>query len=185
MLRRLIRPFLILFLVACRAAPATAGPTPPLATDTTAPLSSPTPGAPASTATVTPVPPALLTVANPALIQIDFQDTKDGWGIAANDSGYVLRTVDGGRTWLNATPTGLSAVGFSTSLFVLNVNTVWLLAPGTDFFSAVLYHSLDGGATWASNPVPFPGGPGRSRRVPGGRAVPDRRRRGHLDERLP
>ena len=42
-----------------------------------------------------------------------------------------LRTVDGGMTWLNATPPGIGSVGYSTSLFVLNVNTVWVLVPGS------------------------------------------------------
>ena len=152
MKRRLFLPTLALVLAACTARPATAVPSPTDATPT--PVVSIT-DAPRTTATITPIPPALPAVNSPALIHIDFQDVNNGWGIAVNDNGDILRTVDGGTTWLNATPPGLGSIGSSTSLFVLNVNTVWILVPGNDFFTASLYRTRDGGATWNSNPVPF------------------------------
>jgi photosystem II stability/assembly factor-like uncharacterized protein len=91
------------------------------------------------------------------LAGIDFQDKNYGWGIAVNNNGAVLRTVDGGSTWLNATPPGIGAIGLSPKLSVLNSNTAWVLVPGTDFFSGTLYHTGDGGITWSSNIVPFGG----------------------------
>jgi photosystem II stability/assembly factor-like uncharacterized protein len=105
-----------------------------------------------------PIPPSLPVLASPVLGRIDFQDENNGWGIAVNDNGYILRTVDGGRTWLNATPPGIVPVGFSASLTVLNAHIAWVLVPGMDFFSGTLYQTSDGGVTWKSNPVPFGGG---------------------------
>ena len=152
MQRRLFLPILALVLAACTARPGTAVPSQTDAAVT--PIASTT-NAPRPTTTVTPVPPALLAVISPALIYIDFQDVNNGWGIAVNDNGQILRTADGGMTWLNATPPDLGPIGPSASLFVLNVNTVWVLVSGNDFFTASLYHTRDGGATWTSNPVPF------------------------------
>jgi len=93
----------------------------------------------------------------PTLLSIEFQDANQGWGIAANDDGYLLRTVNGGTTWLNATPPGLTGVGYSTNLSVLDVNTVWMLVPNVDFFTGILFRTIDGGLTWASVAVPFGG----------------------------
>jgi photosystem II stability/assembly factor-like uncharacterized protein len=110
---------------------------------------------PVPTITSTPVPPALPVVATVELGRIDFQDEKNGWGIAVNDHGYILRTVDGGSTWLNASPGGIAPIGLSTNLATLNATTAWVLVPGMDFFSGTIYRTSDGGVTWISNPVPF------------------------------
>jgi len=120
------------------------------------------------------IPPALPVVASPVLGRIHFQDENNGWGIAVNESGYVLRTVDGGSTWLDATPPGIGELGFSASLHVLNTNTAWLLAPGVDFFSGTLYRTSDGGITWSFNPVPFGGGFLQFLDASTGRALADR-----------
>ena len=113
--------------------------------------------APTLTASETPVPPALPVVSAPALARIDFQDANNGWGIAVNAKGYVLRTVDGGSTWLNASPPGIGSIGLSANLSVLNTNHVWVLMPGPDYFSGTLYRTVDGGISWSSNTVPFGG----------------------------
>ena len=110
-----------------------------------------------STPTPTRLPPALPVVASPELVWISFQDENDGWGIAGNESGGVLRTVDGGGSWLNATPPGMGRVGPSAVLTVLDTGTVWVLVPSTDFFSGTLYRTGDGGMLWNSYPVPFGG----------------------------
>jgi photosystem II stability/assembly factor-like uncharacterized protein len=125
---------------------------------TTAPVPSATTTPVASATVEISIPPSLPVLASPVLGRIDFQDENNGWGIAVNDNGYILRTVDGGSTWLNATPPGIGPVGISASLTVLNTNTAWVLVPGMDFFSGKLYQTSDGGVTWKSNPVPFGGG---------------------------
>ncbi len=135
----------------------------PSTTDTTTP-----------TASEAPLPPPLPVVSSPALLQIDFQDANNGWGIAFNNSGYILRTVDGGATWLDATPSGAGSIGYSARLTALNTNTVWVLVPEADFFTGMLYRTTDGGVTWTSNPVPFGGATFQFLDVNTGRALADR-----------
>ncbi|MGB8213628.1 MAG: hypothetical protein WCE68_08725 [Anaerolineales bacterium] len=108
-------------------------------------------------ATVTPMPPALPVLTSPVLARISFQNENDGWGIAVNGGGTVVRTVDGGKTWLHASLPGGAPTGSSATLAVLNTNTVWVLVPSTDFFSGSLYRTSDGGLTWSSAAVPFGG----------------------------
>ncbi len=146
---------LVLALGAC-------SPVQPAANLTEAPVTvtvadTPTPPA-AATNMPLPTPPDLPAGSSPTLIHIAFQDVHYGWGIASNDGGRILRTVDGGLTWLDATPPGLTGIGYSTVLSVLDVNTVWALVPNADFFTGTLYRTGDGGLTWTSNPVPFGGG---------------------------
>jgi photosystem II stability/assembly factor-like uncharacterized protein len=110
-----------------------------------------------------PLPPGLTVIDSPSFVFIDFQDAQNGWGIASSDlnpgtSGYLLRSQDGGSTWLDVTPPDVTELGYSTSLAILDTNTIWALVPGEDFLSGMLYHTLDGGASWTSNSVPF--GPG-------------------------
>ncbi len=86
-----------------------------------------------------------------------FPDANNGWGVASNGGGFILRTVDGGATWLNATPPGLPVLATRPTLSVLDVNTAWVLVPNADFFTGTLYHTSDGGLTWTSVEVPFGG----------------------------
>jgi photosystem II stability/assembly factor-like uncharacterized protein len=148
-------------LAACSTQAGTVSPSLPTATGpASASPATPLPDSTATsipTATQTAIPPALPALASPALARIDFQDAHAGWGIAVNDSGYVLRTVDGGSTWLNATPPGIGPIGLSASLTVLDTDHTWVLVPGVDFFSGTLYRTSDGGISWSSSPVPFGG----------------------------
>ena len=162
--RKVILPLLILLLVmgACSTRTGPIAPSFPIGTatltlsDAIAVTASPSLAeTPIPSVTDTPVPPALPSVASPVLSRIDFQDEIHGWGIAVNKAGYILRTVDGGTTWLNATPQGIGPVGYSTNLVVLNTNTAWVLGPTADLFSGILYRTNDGGITWSSYPVPF------------------------------
>ena len=133
-----------------------------------------TPATPPASVTVTPIPntPTPLPTATemplptlqgvpalaPSIIHIAFQDANNGWGIASNNGGAILRTGDSGTTWVNVTPSGLSGIGYSTGLSVLDVNTAWALVPNTDYFTGRLYRTSDGGLTWTSFDVPFGGG---------------------------
>jgi photosystem II stability/assembly factor-like uncharacterized protein len=163
-IRRELLAVLVLILILLAACTTQAGQVTPSLPAATLPVSAGTATpmpvstvAPTLTASETPVPPALPVVSGTALARIDFQDANNGWGIAVNAKGYVLRTVDGGSTWLNASPPGIGSIGLSANLSVLNTNHVWVLVPGPDFFSGSLYRTVDGGTSWSSNTVPFGG----------------------------
>ena len=102
-----------------------------------------------------PLPEGLTIISSPSLLIVDFQDENNGWGVSNSGNGHILRTQDGGSTWLDVTPAELSADSYSIRISLLDVNTAWALIPGDDFYSGTLYRSLDGGASWTSNPVPF------------------------------
>jgi photosystem II stability/assembly factor-like uncharacterized protein len=151
---------LLFAILACNVQTVTPTPSPLAGTEPPVPpvtVAVTEPPVPPATATNTPVPPPLPVISSPVLVQIDFQDASNGWGVVVNDSGSILRTADGGATWLNATPPGVGSIGYSARLTALNTNTVWVLIPGADFFTGMLYRTTDGGITWTSNPVPFGG----------------------------
>jgi photosystem II stability/assembly factor-like uncharacterized protein len=129
----------------------------PLAFTSTAPFEPTATRSPVPAPSATRLPPALPALAKPELVRIVFQNDNDGWGIATNAGGSIVRTVDGGSTWLNANPPGIAGVGSSAVLSVLDTETVWALVPSTDFFAGTLYRTTDGGLSWSSNPVPFGG----------------------------
>ena len=154
LLRRLSIVLVGLTLAACQTAPTLLAPTSPQPTGIPTPtLTAP----PALTATSTPLPPDLPVFPAPELATIDFQDAQRGWGIAVNDTGRIVRTVDGGHTWLDATPPEAGSVGLGSRLFALDSERVWLSLPSVDFYSGRLFRTVDGGVTWTSNPVPFGG----------------------------
>jgi photosystem II stability/assembly factor-like uncharacterized protein len=81
-------------------------------------------------------------------------DVKDGWGLG---EAAVLRTADGGVTWQNATPSGVTAVGMQASSFFLDARSGWLLLPGPDYSPGTLYRTTDGGAVWTTTTFPYGG----------------------------
>ncbi len=151
---------LVIFLVGCNLGKAPATGTPVVATKIPNSPTSTETSRPTMTAGIIPAPttPGMGLVASPALTDIAFQDANNGWGVASNDSGYIVRTTDGGSTWLNVTPPGLTGIGYSSNLSVLDVNTVWVLVPNIDFFTGRLFRTTDGGNIWSSFDVPFGGG---------------------------
>jgi photosystem II stability/assembly factor-like uncharacterized protein len=154
----------LLAMLACRIVlPATA--TLPAAADTASPVivtATPTvpPPTPAATDTITPLPATatptvlpLTVAASPAIQVLDMLDANNGW--ALTDTG-VVRSMDGGATWYEVTPAGLN--GAPASPFFLDAATGWLVVGAGDPTSGMLYHTTDGGITWASTTVPFGGG---------------------------
>ncbi len=135
----LILAILILALAACNLSQPAATPT------SVPPTPLPTQAAPASPA-------------ESSLLRISFPDASTGWALASANTGAVLRTSDGGATWLDVTPPGLTGIGYSTTLSVLNVATAWVLAPNADYLSGKLYRTSDAGLTWTSFDAPFGGG---------------------------
>jgi len=109
---------------------------------------------PQQAASATPTLASLPVVPAPDLQVLDMLDGQDGWGLS--DSA-VLRTADGGATWQNATPSGVTAVGLQASSFFLNASTGWVLLPGPDYSPGTLYHTTDGGADWTASSFPYGG----------------------------
>ena len=144
---------LLLALLACgQFTASTPAPTVPAATDTSTPVP--------PTQTPSPIPPAampsislLSVVGSPAIQALYMLDANNGWALNNNN---VLRTTDGGSTWRNATPAGVSSMPESS--FFLNDTTGWIVLPGADLASGALYHTTDGGNNWTSSVVPFSGG---------------------------
>lgn len=99
----------------------------------------------------------LETVESPSLFFIDFHDRYTGWAFADNDGGVILRTMDGGQTWLDVTPPDLPGVPDPNAITILGVNTAWVLFRGEDFYHGTLFHTIDGGGSWRSTEVPFAG----------------------------
>ncbi|MGD0610389.1 MAG: hypothetical protein ABSB41_02660 [Anaerolineales bacterium] len=109
----------------------------------------------AATATVLPPTPFFPVVASPQIDSFYMLDASNGWAISDTS---VLRTIDGGTTWYNVTPSGVSSLGVRASSFYLDASTAWVALMGTDPTNGTLYRTTDGGATWTSVTVPFGGG---------------------------
>ena len=111
-------------------------------------------------ATVTPtaIPPsatpAPAPVASPAIQNFKMLDANNGWAVS---SANVLRTSDGGATWLNVTPNGVASLSYPAAFF-MDAGRAWIVIPGADDTSGTLYRTQDGGSNWSSSPVAFAGG---------------------------
>jgi len=83
--------------------------------------------------------------------------SMEGWAVT-RDEDHLLRTMDGGRTWMDATPLGLDVLSSGcTTLgirpFFLDAETAWFTPNTTG--GGMLYRTQDGGVSWTSNPLPF------------------------------
>ena len=106
----------------------------------------------------TPLPPQINApiVDSPALISIQFINSQGGWGVTETQ---IVRTNDGGVTWYNVTPPGLTEVGYNAYAFFLDADHGWVQIPDFANYpnSGTLYRTMDGGLTWISNSDPFSG----------------------------
>ena len=114
--------------------------------------------APSETATTEPTP-SLPVFSSPVLDNISFFSPLQGWAVT-KDNNNILVTVDGGVSWLDATPAALSTLPSGTtswglSPFFLDANTAWVSPGNFGNGSGTLYHTTDGGVTWSTTPVPF------------------------------
>ncbi len=102
----------------------------------------------------TPTLAALPPVSSPVVATLDMLDARNGWALNFDS---VLRTTDGGNTWLDATPPGVAKGALQpASSFFLSPTTGWVLVPSAVSDSpSTLYRTADGGATWASAAVSF------------------------------
>jgi photosystem II stability/assembly factor-like uncharacterized protein len=131
-----------------------------------APTRTPTPQPPAPTATVMPTagPIAHLEKGTDlAITHIDMIDSAAGWatGGAAEGRGkdHVLRTTDGGSTWMDVTPPETTIVDPPTDRIAVagfwDKDTAWAtfysadLRPPSD--APAVWRTADGGATWTQS----------------------------------
>ncbi|HSO19934.1 MAG TPA: hypothetical protein VLT88_10770 [Desulfosarcina sp.] len=116
-------------------------------------------GTPAPYPGDTPLPPTIAApvVSSPGITSLHMLSELGGWAISEN---AILRTTDGGSTWYNVSPAGVTALGFGTAHTFLNASQAWVqVADASDpAGSGLLYRTEDGGLSWTVYPVPFGGG---------------------------
>lgn len=104
----------------------------------------------------TPSPPKINAplIESPALLTIQFFNSLDGWGVTETQ---IVRTNDGGITWYNVTPKNVAEAGYNIGFHALDVSHAWMQIPDFENYpnSGILYRTVDGGITWASNSDPF------------------------------
>ena len=143
--RKLIFPVfvLVLAILACNL-PALTSKSPIQATTTAAPVTV------LNTATA----PKLPVVASPQISDLQMLDASNGWAVG---NGTIMRTDDGGTTWVDASPSGISSLDVTAGRFFLDANNGWVTISGTSLTTGTLYHTTDGGHTWSSTTIPFGG----------------------------
>lgn len=116
-----------------------------------------TPPTATRTATATATTQAQPTLPGPRLYHIKFITDQNGWALA---DGYVLRTVNGGRNWNEASPLPLASNEILEGFF-LDSLTAWVLrttAPTPTESVGTLYRTSDGGQVWRATTMPAPTG---------------------------
>lgn len=95
----------------------------------------------------------------PSIVFIHMIDVVNGWGVTDRQ---IVRTNDGGVTWYNVTPPGITETGYmaaSQSEF-LGLTHAWLQIADPNNYpnGGSMYRTVDGGLTWKSSATPFSGG---------------------------
>jgi photosystem II stability/assembly factor-like uncharacterized protein len=95
-------------------------------------------------------------VDGPSLVAIHMLDTVNGWGVTETQ---IVRTNDGGVTWYNVTPPGMTETGYmvaSQSEF-LDTTHAWLQVADPNNYpnGGTMYRTADGGLTWSTTATPF------------------------------
>ena len=89
------------------------------------------------------------------LTGIEMVSPSDGWGVSGP---FVLRTRDGGQTWREVTPPGVSSATEAYGAF-LDAENAWVVfvTRGQLFgMETVIWHTADGGLTWSASAPIFP-----------------------------
>ena len=116
-------------------------------------------GTPAPYEDDTPSPPTLAApvVSSPDIVFLHMLGELDGWAISDT---AILRTTDGGSTWYNVSPQGVTEFGYGTANTFLSASQAWVMVADASnpAGSGLLYRTNDGGFTWITYPIPFGGG---------------------------
>lgn len=116
-----------------------------------------------STATITPsltstadVSFLLPVVTSPVIFELKMFTPTHGWALT-QDNDKLLRTVNGGETWLDATPAELyplppDVTSLWLEAFFLDAETAWFTS---NALGGELYHTRDGGVNWTTTAIPF------------------------------
>jgi photosystem II stability/assembly factor-like uncharacterized protein len=93
----------------------------------------------------------------PSIIFIEMMDEVYGWGVTETE---VVSTNDGGVTWYNVTPPGLTDVGYSVFTDFLDASHAWvqIVDPNNYPYGGTLYRTSDGGLSWEAFETPFSAG---------------------------
>lgn len=96
-------------------------------------------------------------VSSPGIISLHMHNELDGWAITEN---AILRTTDGGSTWYNVSPQGVTEFGYGAANTFLNASQAWVMITDASdpAGSGLLYRTRDGGFVWTVYPVPFGSG---------------------------
>lgn len=160
-MKRIFFLFLILLLVAACAAPdSPAVDLPDAPEPAAAPVQKNTPSPPFVVVPQdTPLPEAIDAplVESPSIVHIEMLDEVYGWAITETQ---IVRTNDGGITWYDVTPQGLTEAGYSVFADFLDVSHAWIqvVDPNNYPHGGTLHRTADGGMTWESFPTPFSAG---------------------------
>lgn len=101
----------------------------------------------------TPTPPGFEIVPNPVLTRVEMLDSKKGWAQAED---LVLRTEDGGETWLDITPKDILNDPAYAPAAYLTEDVAWLLIEDVDKPNVgMVFYTEDGGANWLWGNTPF------------------------------
>lgn len=100
--------------------------------------------------------------------EIDMFTAEQGWAVGGlRDPGdRVLRTADGGQTWIEVTPPEPppedDTIYKAAFAFFLDLEHAWVLYYFQNTWSipspALVWHTSDGGQSWALSPLPYKGG---------------------------
>ncbi|HAF48340.1 MAG TPA: hypothetical protein DCL08_03755 [Anaerolineaceae bacterium] len=93
---------------------------------------------------------------DPVIFDFEMFTPTNGWALT-QDNDRLLRTVDGGQTWLDATPVELhplppDVISLWIDAFFLDADTAWF-TPNS--LGGEIYHTRDGGVSWTTYVVPF------------------------------
>ncbi|MDP1546703.1 MAG: hypothetical protein Q8L87_11830 [Anaerolineales bacterium] len=93
----------------------------------------------------------------PSIINIEMQDEVYGWAVTEK---FIIRTNDGGVTWYNVTPPGLTEAGYSVFPEFFDISHAWIqvVDPNNYPNGGTLHYTSDGGITWESVETPFSAG---------------------------